>query len=218
MNEKPILFSGEMVRAILEGRKTQTRRVSKDQGEGVFFEYVENNPTYPEYWNGKGSMPYTGWVVKYPNLGIYLPRLCPYGKVGDRLWVRETWNAMNGQGQWWHDVKVSKAARQLYNWAWTNPVQPALQEIPPRWLPSIHMPRAASRITLEIVNVRVERIQQINQNENDAIAEGVSSTRYASEALCARDAFMGLWDSINSQRGYGWDVNPWVWVIEFKVV
>lgn len=218
MSEKPILFSGEMVRAILEGRKTQTRRVSKDQGEGVFFEYVENNPTYPEYWNGKGSMPYTGWVVKYPNLGIYLPRLCPYGKVGDRLWVRETWNAMNGHGQWWHDVKASKAARQLYNWAWTNPVQPALQEIPPRWLPSIHMPRAASRITLEIVNVRVERLQNITCH--DIAKEGCPLEHHMDNNSGMTDAMFAwwehLWKKINGQDS--WNSNPWLWVIEFKVV
>lgn len=189
--ERPILFSGEMVRAILEGRKTQTRRVITSK---VALEWLSPDMFTPEY--------------------VALPEnhLSPYGYAGDNLWVRETWNAINGQGQWWHQLKVSKAERELYNWAWTNPIQPALQEIPTRWLPSIHMPRAASRITLEVVNVRVERLQDLSVE--DAIAEGCPEDQYDEPTSW----YKNLWNSINAERGYDFHSDPWVWVVEFKVV
>lgn len=201
MSEKPILFSGEMIRAILEGRKTQTRRVIKPQPSkfGELWMWVLKNISY--------ALPDQGELYK-PALGIW--EACPYGRVGDRLWVRETWNAQTQSGKWWHEVK--REYRNFLNWAWTNPVQPAFDAVPDRWLPSIHMPRAASRITLEIVNVRVERIQQIT--DANAGAEGVNGDSDAEVYV----KFQDLWDDINAQRGYGWDVNPWVWVIEFKVV
>jgi hypothetical protein len=151
MKERPILFSAPMVRAILDGRKTQTRRVIKEKlmrGEGA---HVNN---------------------------------CQYGKPGDRLWVRETFC--------YHDY----LARYLYKADGVTGV---------KWKPSIFMPRIASRIMLEITGIRVERLQDIS--EEDAIAEGWPKSS---------DWYRSLWESINGQGS--WVLNPWVWVIEFMVL
>jgi hypothetical protein len=146
---------------------------------------------------------------------------------------------MNTERKWWHEWPAND--RSSMNWAWTNPVHPAYDQTPPRWLPAIHMPRMACRITLEVARVRVERVQDIG--DTDAIAEGmtpnwsgdlagwdanehgylpphlhssdddVDATHYT-----AREAYAAYWDHLNAKRGYGWDANPWVWVIEFKQV
>lgn len=183
MNERPILFSGPMVRAILEGRKTQTRRVMNPQP----VDQDEN-----------------GWYVQVPVTDARAPGMvfyerkyfhCPYGQPGDQLWVRETFDDVHGS--------------VLYR---ANPED--AEDFPPcggkrcHWKPSIFMPRWASRITLEIVGVRVERVQEITPD--DARAEGVE------HLYAPRNAFANLWDSINAKRGYGWDSNPWVWVVEFR--
>ena len=193
MGKKPILFSGAMVEAILEGRKTQTRRI------------VKGDPN--------GKVPFTD----------ELP--CPYGLTSDTLWVREKWNAQTQSGKWWHEVK--REDRPLLNWAWTNPVKPAFEAVPPRWLPSIHMPREACRIELEIVKLKIERLQNITRD--DAKAEGVSNiwnwtternpdhhSRGVLNPYVAN--YSVLWDEIHagSLVGDGWNANPWVWVIEFK--
>lgn len=175
MNTHPILFSARMVEAILDGRKTQTRRI------------VKKNPD--------GKIPFTD----------ELP--CPYGLTGDTLWVRETWQAQNNNGEWWHEVP--RDDRVSWNWAWTNPVRPAYDEMPPRWLPGIHMPREACRIELKIKSLKIERLHCISPD--DAEAEGVTNERVF-------DGFVELWNSINAARGYGWDVNPFVWVVEFEKV
>lgn len=193
MGKKPILFSGAMVEAILEGRKTQTRRI------------VKGDPN--------GKVPFTD----------ELP--CPYGLTSDTLWVREKWNAQTQSGKWWHEVK--REDRPLLNWAWTNPVKPAFEAVPPRWLPSIHMPREACRIELEIVKLKIERLQNITRD--DAKAEGVSNIwKWSSErnpyhfergALNPYIAnYSVLWDEIHAESlvGDGWNANPFVWVIEFK--
>lgn len=197
MNERPILFSAPMVQAILEGRKTQTRRVIKGLGSKLGDEYCT------ELRNGE--------IVE-------TAALCPYGTAGDRLWVRETWQAQTLDGQWWHEVK--RDDRSVMNWAWTNPVKPAYDLTPPKWLPSIHMPRMACRITLEVVSVRVERLQDISGE--DCVAEGVDALYEPDTNVPAdhynRQTFASLWDSINAKRGFGWAANPWVWVIEFKQV
>ena len=183
MKERPIIFSGEMVRAILDGRKTQTRRVIKPQPDHIH--------TFQK--------------------GILLPQIgdkeirCPYGQPGDRLWVRETWAKNNPV----LDAKVCYRADLM---------SPDLGK---PWKPSIYMPRWASRITLEIVNVRVERVQEIT--EADVIAEGIGAFTLARGVLSdappdPRWKFIELWNSINANRGYGWEINPWVWVIEFKVL
>jgi hypothetical protein len=175
MKERPIIFNGEMVRAILDGRKSQTRRVVR--------------------WRAYSD----------ESIRVY-PHECPYGVPGDRLWVRETFCIESSREVGPYDIR----------WKATDPT-PELEigtgEAGAKWSPSIHMPRWASRITLEIVNVRVERVQEIT--ETGAILEGVDASKYEKSY---RYAFTQLWDSINAKRGFGWDANPWVWVLEFKKV
>ena len=194
--EHPILFTGDMVRAILDGRKTQTRRVIKNPQrlEGLMLE-------------GEAGE----W--------------CPYGVVGDRLYVRETWCA----GIEWDDEKPSEidplcGGNDIFYLA--NGEKP---EGYGKTRPNIFMPKWAARIWLEITGIRVERVQEITQD--DIRAEGLwnYSEEYRNEICMWRDSVYGiqqtglkwwkiLWDSINAKRGYGWDVNPWVWVVEFKRV
>jgi hypothetical protein len=177
VKERPILFSAPMVRALLDGTKTQTRRIIK--------------PTQPR---DDGRWPAGRDPV--PD--------CPYGQTGDRLWVRESWQA----------------------WTEFNNVPP--REIPPEsrvnyvadgsvWdakkRPSMFMPRWASRITLEVVGVRVERLQDIS--ETDAMAEGVEWKDHAGLAkYTARKLYTTLWLLINGLES--WEANPWVWVVEFQ--
>lgn len=227
--EKPILFSESMIKAILrkENPKTVTRRVCKDQESGLEFKWVNNNPTFPEYWKGKRAESYTGWVVKYPDCPLWLPRSCPYGKSGDRLWVKETWQAYNLSDESYSSLsKEEKAEAELYNWAVVSrATNPEDKRAGDPWIPSIYMPRWASAITLEITDVRVERVQEIT--EYQAEMEGIQVSHYYCDEGNPPDfipshrcdpvsKFRELWDSINSKRGYGWDSNPWVWVIEFK--
>jgi hypothetical protein len=187
-----------MVRAILEGRKTQTRRVISKQPLDVI-----------PYQGELAGQRWVGLMQRDPNKGLIFK--CKYGQAGDRLWVRETWQAQNTEMKWWHEWPAND--RHSMNWAWTNPVVPAYEQIPPRWLSAIHMPRMACRITLEITGVRVERLQDISFN--DALDEGMV---WDDASDYVRMDYMNLWNKINAKRGYGWDVNPWVWVIEFKQV
>ena len=172
MKERPIIFNTEMVKAILEGRKTQTRRVIKPQPSGIILVWEH----------------------------------CPYGQVGDRLWVRETWNAGH-DGQ---SLPVFKAGLSA---DLTKELE--ADELWSGWKPSIHMPRWASRITLEITEIRVERLQEIT--EEDAKAEGC--VKQIKDGLIFDSAiheYSWLWDSLNAK--YPWESNPWVWVISFKGV
>lgn len=189
-----------MVRAILEGRKTQTRRVITvpwSKGKRVL-------PYEPYYEEGGGTLLHMDQYGDYHPMSKY----CPYGQPGDRLWVRETWgfNARLGvstpKEAWfaYPDERAYRADEPKGNWVWR---------------PSIHMPRWASRITLEVVRVGVERVQEIT--DDDAIEEGVDRTN-TSIPTYATQRFRKLWDSINAGRGYGWDTNPWVFVIEFRKV
>lgn len=164
MNERPILFNGEMVRAILAGQKTQTRRItSKTQQHALF---------------------------------------CPYGHPGDRLWVKETF-------------AYAQDGTVVYRASMVGSPWDAITRRAITWHPSIHMPRWASRITLEITDVHVERVQDIH--EEDAIAEGIDPRKlsYLSGER-AVTKFSVLWNSIYAADGLGWDVNPWVWVVTFK--
>lgn len=178
MKERPILFNGEMVRAILAGRKTQTRRAVKPQPvEGCWMGGPRNG-----VWDERTGMAWFGQTWR-----------CPCGVSGDCLWVRETWCS---------DPEPSQPERVCYR-------ATAGDESFIRWKPAIHMPRWASRITLEIAEVRVQRLQDIS--EEDARAEGVENV------YCARDCFADLWDSINGKRA-PWSSNPWVWAISFRKV
>ncbi len=213
MKERGMIFNGEMVRAILDGRKTQTRRIMKPQPEpcprgghwwpsNVFktMLHVED-----EMQNGKG-----GW-------GGLVGDACPFGDVGDRIWVRETWA----------DAGASAPDLKLYRANYPEHVPSIYENVPPakeiRWTPSIHMPRTASRILLEITDVRVERLNSISQE--DAQAEGLELTGWrptysdpdsGGEVMTPYDNFAELWSSIYGDES--WQANPWVWVIEFKRV
>lgn len=186
--EKPILFSTEMVRAILKGQKTQTRRVIKPQPpDGVG--RIRGPELYePAKVDRNGEL-----VPGEPVYGVYddwgeWGAKFPYGQPGDVLWVRETWCNAGVFGY------VYRATDSL-------PVS-----VKGGWRPSIHMPREAARLFLLIKNVRVERLQDIT--EEDARAEGAIGIEPIS-------VFMNLWNSINGKR-YPWESNPWVWVIEFE--
>lgn len=235
MKERPILFSSEMVRAILEGRKTQTRRVVK-KIPCQCSEWMphEISKTTPEGYQEAG---HSGlWSCQ---CCTDTPRECPYGKPGDRLWVRETWLPDPPQTDIEFDYclysdgenhnfdalpkKYKNPKHIIYKASW--------DDTPLRWIPSIFMPRWASRITLEIVNIRVEKVQEIG--EEDAWSEGVGGGVMGRFDIDGRVLFKDLWDSINAKKGlvfedefgtisssgiYSWVFNPWVWVIEFKRV
>lgn len=198
MKERPILFSGEMVRAILEGRKTQTRRVVKPQPEIYSTSYLEA-PYHIEL-----AMP--GCRGLYPP--SFTKEYCTYGKRGDRLWVRESFNTDWGdRGQVLYKADGGSAIAAGYS-------------SEPRWKPSIHMPRWASRITLEITGAGVERLQEITSD--DAYREGVERPdgihfkNYLNgpEQESPIGSFRTLWESINGADS--WNANPWVWVVEFR--
>ena len=185
MKERPILFSAPMVRALLAGTKTQTRRIIK--------------PQHLAFFNQDAAAMLSDWNE----------RPLPYGQPGDRLWVRETW----------HDASSSLHSCALYradgidlHWG--------------KWAPSIHMPRWASRITLEITSVRVERLQEISIEDakaegawgpDDSIVQKVADY-FGTDIFSAnpRKAFQMLWESINGPDS--WAANPWVWAIEFRRV
>jgi hypothetical protein len=215
VKESPIIFSGPMVRAILDGRKTQTRRVIVFRDGGKPFHFDNNEPLHS--WNFDAA---TGKFY----LGASTFN-CPYGRRGDRLWVRETW--ATGFNAKFHDEHGLSAPDYLVDPTTRESliVYAADRQFPMlineefmaehdhvAWRPSIHMRRTASRITLEITNVRVERLQDVSQT--DCIAEGIPP-------LPRRDwivitDFHKQWDSINAKREYSWESNPWVWVIEFR--
>ncbi len=189
MKERPIIFSAPMVRAILAGNKVQTRRIMKPQPDIFNDLYLQSMPSV------RGLACYRVVGPDYPD-NADDDHLCRYGDVGDRLWVRETW-------------LKSAEGRFIY--------RADSESIPGenKWRPSMLMPTFVSRIRLEITQVRVERLQSIS--EADALSEGVAYPQLPDnqlDTMRARTWFRGLWETIH---GYGsWDVNPWVWVIEFK--
>jgi hypothetical protein len=207
MKARPILFSAPMIRALLEGRKTQTRRVIKPQPDAATNKYSSDavNAAWQEGF------------IKVP---------CPYGQVGDFLYVRENIciddagnSGFTERPLAWHVIYKADGAD---DWCYSenNPLKSIGNK------PSIHMPRWASRLTLEITNVRVERLQDIR--DADAAAEGIFEfgglgffgyDKQGTPGLhccdTARDTFECLWQSINGADS--WDANPWVWVLEFKV-
>jgi len=193
MKERPILFSGPMVRPIIEGRKTQTRRVIKMKPSGNFLGYIKERLSY--------------WFQNEP-LSIEIK--CPFGVPGDRLWVRETY--------FWNGINEDQKNNEHCYYRADGEIQEQVEDSEgfTKWNPSIFMPRWASRITLEIENVRVERLQEIT--EEDALKEGceIGHGLDDSSPFFAKGQFKQLWDTINGPRS--WSENPWVWVIEFKRV
>jgi len=202
MNDHPILFSGPMVRAILEGRKTQTRRVMSYQPDE--YTAVDGPEMYTPTVIDRNGEEQPGHEEVFGVYGYDWSLKCPYGKPGDKLWVRETWAIED-------EYPIYRA--DLNDWSHISGL---------RWRPSIHMPRKASRLTLEIINIRAERLQAIS--EEDARAEGVVWQRDFGNGLETREArpvFFDVWDAINGSRdegAYTVKNNPWVWVIEFKRV
>ncbi|TDX29142.1 hypothetical protein DFO67_108186 [Modicisalibacter xianhensis] len=233
MKERPILFAGDMVRAILDGRKTQTRRIMKPQPEPTPDDYT--GPA-GHWWPSNEVQSMVHVERELQNLGGgwegLAGTICPYGQPGDRLWVRETWQGplvseeeMDADPSWAKDMSRYKDASHCVYRASGDScefVDPD-GDLVSRWRPSIHMPRWASRITLEIVSVRVERLQEISVE--DARSEGVQAwidsfkdgpIYHQNSQLDAYPvtAFSRLWQSINGDGS--WDANPWVWVVEFK--
>ena len=209
MKERPILFSAAMVRAILAGKKTQTRRIVKPQPSNVCTDYwrvvASTRRSMIDTWIPRGGVP--NEFGEFPKRGKHVR--CPYGVPGDRLWVRECWGLFDTQPSDGPD-----RAHVFYRATDGNRRELRYQ----LWRSSIHMPRWASRITLEVVAVRVERLQDISNN--DAIAEGCNGERWldpdGSEGRGVEpwEQFRELWESINGTES--WSANPWVWVVEFK--
>ncbi|MDR6728950.1 hypothetical protein [Delftia lacustris] len=206
MKERPILFSAPMVRALLAGTKTQTRRVVKPQPDST-------HSGYP-YWNIGGYR--ASWCRSAEDGGPLVPTnplLCPYGQPGDRLWVRETF------GHFERNENFKPGCDVFYR------ADGDCLELEP-WRPSIHIPRWASRILLEITSVRIERLQDISHE--DARAEGLECMAGAPECgyrnyldktsqdwtLSPRESFQSLWESINGPAS--WSANPWVWPLDLR--
>jgi hypothetical protein len=231
--ERPILFSALMVKALLEGRKTQTRRIApiseldiKDHGDGLVCWHVGFSKaikgSFGSYSGGKFSADQARSIIA--------SQYNPYGIPGDRLWVRETWQPDAPRDGTWPDVsfygcktaplslipeRYQNPENCLFRASWQGPDLIG-------WKPSIFMPRWASRITLEIVSVRVEKLQNISQE--DAIAEGAPPSHPSIDRISreyghtdfTRSWYAQLWEQINGAGS--WEKNPFVWVVEFKIV
>lgn len=245
MKERGMIFNREMVRSIIDGRKTQTRRIMAIQPEHselglrrvIDSKNGRDNGKY--FWSQSGAC---GLKMRSKVFG------CPYGEVGDRIWVRETWGVVSheldddGRIQPWTPDRPATAIHEMpfgngyysghaiyaadgeFTWGDDDGYEDGRS----CWKPSIHMPRWASRILLEITDVRVERLNGISEAE--AQAEGIDMEALADSQDCydciadhnmtgrptAKGAFKYLWESIYGEEN--WQANPWVWVIEFKVV
>lgn len=250
VKERPILFNGEMVRAVLDGRKTQTRRVMNPQP-------IPNEHKEGKHWVSNNSVKSMIDVEDFLQghdktvAGCF----CPYGAPGDQLWVRETWRTFaapipcddgsiedrsiglgfkSDDGLTYPDIdNVSTDVLHRLGKQYEQDMKSTGIGVP-RWRPSIHMPRWASRIQLEITDVRVERVQDISGedaqkegctfvdfgknkwgNQNPGWRCGDAATHHGQALDTPRFAFANIWNSINEKCGLGWDINPWVWVVEF---
>jgi hypothetical protein len=195
---KPNLFSTEQLRAILEGRKTITRWVAKNIPEGTHRVKQIGENLFVAYWGIHSNGMYLNGATEIK---------CPY-QPGDILWVRETWAKISDWAEVDPNVGMNDGYIYKADWGCTEH---------PKWRLSTSMPREAARIFLRITDVRVERVQVITAQ--DAKREGMfapyiaSKTGYETEM---RGEVRDYWDYLNTKRGYGWDHNPWVWVIEFE--
>lgn len=191
MKEHPILFSTSMVKAILSGQKTMTRRV------------IKNSLISPKFISGD-------WIETGNDDTRHFYLKCPYGKIDDLLWVRETFCILPEEPV---RILFKEKDQRLFDLTKSNSKKPHLYQ----WKPSIHMFKKYARIWLKIKDIRVERLQDIT--EEDAMDEGITLPKFfdpQEEQPEPSLLFRGLWDSINKERGYGWDTNPWVWVIEYE--
>lgn len=222
--ERPILFSTEMVRAILDGRKTMTRRVVKPQPPSTYIDYNFDTP-YSVRWENINAG--NGFDSRGNALGMHTVR-CPYGQPGDLLWVRETYQ------QVWRDMSnmENDDSSKIPNWdertktpAWGTGenywIYRADGEVPKHpkngkfnWKPSIHMPRAAARIILRITDVKVERLQDISPEEVEKEGVQIHIPVPGDGEPMPKFQFKKLWNSINGPSS--WESNPWVWVISFE--
>lgn len=240
MKERGMIFNGEMVRAILDGRKTQTRRIMKVQPDTPEFglrRIIESsiaNEIGMYFWSQEDARGIKARSKQFS---------CPFGDAGDRIWVRETWGVVSheldedGRIQPWSPDRPATAIHEMpfgngyysghaiyaadgeFTWGDDDGYEDGRS----CWKPSIHMPRAACRTLLEVTGVRVERLNSISQE--DAQAEGMELTGWrptysdpdsGGEVWTPYDNFAQLWESIYGEES--WKANPWVWVIEFKVV
>lgn len=213
MTARPIIFSAPMIRALLDGQKTQTRRIVKPQPTTSFWEPY----SCPDgRWN---------WVMKNTGMGSGDPFRCRFGQPGDLLWVREVWalcgslaNVRPKDFEFPHIVLRDGLRYQSDDDGYDGTVQ--------YWRPSIHMPRWASRLTLRLTDVRIERLQEIS--EADAQAEGITGPHYVGYQAyflpgdskprysCATAAFECLWESLHGPDS--WATNPWVWALTFELI
>lgn len=235
--ERGMIFNAEMVRAILSGQKTQTRRIMKSQP-------YQSKSRKGDYWfscNKMQSMVHVSDFIPgnsaIPDAHEFFSKCCPFGAIGDRIWVRETWMPDAPRDGTWPSVefygckgaplsmiptRFKKPEHCIHRASWCG-------ERMIGWKPSIHMPRWASRILLEITNVRVERLNDIS--EQDAIAEGIDTDWLAESQdnydciadhnmtgrLTAKGHFSYLWQSIyGDDKSKCWEKNPWVWCISFR--
>lgn len=204
--ERPILFSGEMVRAILEGRKTQTRRLVTP---GAGQEWL--TPAAIDKVRRFAPSAHAWWTMAVEDGHIGSVR-CPYGQPGDRLWVKESYRLRADQDEkkpsddWWKSGASWYEADGKGEPSGCGGAMGKLR-------PGIFMPRWASRITLVVTDVRVERLQAISTVE--AMAEGAAARPVADGTRSYTHGFRALWDSINGKRA-PWESNPWVWVLSFQ--
>ena len=223
MKTRPILFSGPMVRALLDDRKTQTRRVVKMKSHHQI-EERDDGTLWPLMYDGERDA--DSWMA------------CPYGQPGDRLWVRETWQGpllqefeVDADPDWHtasnvHQYQSPKHCEYAADGGAKPEYTDADDVMHQGWQPSIHMPRWASRIELEVTGVRVERLQGIS--EADCIAEGCTKNHNGyywggphkagglKQMATAKQAYQDLWESINGPGS--WEANPWLWAVTFKRV
>lgn len=219
ITERPILFSTQMVQAIMEGWKRQTRRVINPQPHALT-EAMRDYPRTNRWW-AASKMEYDN-SVEYKNIGSDYQHdwKCPYGKPGDLLYVRETWCRMDGDYFYKSSVKYPDTLV---------------------WKPSILMPKEAARIFLKVKDIKVQRVQDISTKDikreglqiptnddrplipltdkhfpHEYLKMAIQESRQFGEAELFRAFWIQLWDSINAKRGYGWESNPWVWVVEFE--
>jgi hypothetical protein len=207
MKERPILFSTEMVKAILDGKKTQTRRIVKLTSPRLEQFCIKEGEPFPFYFRRQRDAVWDSFAT----MDDLAARHCPYGKPGDLLWVRETWAHLSDY-QGTDPGEAAIASGYFYRQQTPEAVE--------KWRPSIFMPRKACRTVLKVESVKIERLQGIS--DADAMAEGVNQdfcpTRSLGNSASVVDWIKGfqiLWDGINGKRGYPWDSNPLVWVIKF---
>lgn len=217
MKERPILFSAPMVCAILDGSKTQTRRIVRyprswlspyaGGDKKLAFALFHTECVRSSFWNcGNPEGGENHWQCGDE-------RLPQNYQVGNRLWVKETFQLCEWFQDHWEPAKLRTCCQSIHKFYAADGVLPDQSEL--RWRPSIFMPRWASRITLEIISIRVERLHDIS--EEDARAEGVAFVPcYVSSSSPLKQSYRDLWESIHGKGS--WSLNPWVWVLSFKTL